>query len=76
MCGTCGVQRGRKYHSGGGAHGGLAGGVGTSCHDKLPQQLTCPAVYQKEKFMFLCDFFMCRARTSSLGTTTTANNIY
>ena len=49
-----GVRRGRKRRS---PHG-LGG------HDTILQRLVCPAVYQKETFMFLYDFFMCRASTS------------
>ena len=49
-----GGVRGRKRRS---PHG-LGG------HDTLLQRLVCPAVYQKETFMFLYDFFMCRASTS------------
>ena len=49
-----GVVRGRKRRS---PHG-LGG------HDTILQRLVCPAVYQKETFMFLYDFFMCRASTS------------
>ena len=49
-----GGVRGRKRRS---PHG-LGG------HDTILQRLVCPAVYQKETFMFLYDFFMCRASTS------------
>ena len=49
-----GGVRGRKRRS---SHG--IGG-----HDTILQRLVCPAVYQKETFMFLYDFFMCRASTS------------
>ena len=49
-----GVRRGRKRRS----PYGLGG------HDTILQRLVCPAVYQKETFMFLYDFFMCRASTS------------
>ena len=34
--------------------------------DTILQRLTCPAKYQYETFMFLYDFFMCRASTSPL----------
>ena len=34
--------------------------------DTILQRLTCPATYQYETFMFLYDFFMCRASTSPL----------
>ena len=51
---TTGGVRGRKRRS---PHG-LGG------HDTILQRLVCPAVYQKETFMFLYDFFMCRASTS------------
>jgi len=34
--------------------------------DTILQRLTCPARYQYETFMFLYDFFMCRASTSPL----------
>ena len=51
-----GGVRGRKRRS---PHG-LGG------HDTILQRLVCPAVYQKETFMFLYDFFMCRASTSPL----------
>ena len=37
---------------------------GLGGHDTILQRLVCPAVYQKETFMFLYDFFMCRASTS------------
>ena len=37
---------------------------GLGRHDTILQRLICPAVYQKETFMFLYDFFMCRASTS------------
>ena len=55
------------------ATGGGGGGVrgrkrrsphGLGGHDTILQRLVCPAVYQKETFMFLYDFFMCRASTS------------
>ena len=46
--------RGRKRRS----PNGLGG------YDTILQKLVCPAVYQKETFMFLYDFFMCRASTS------------
>ena len=57
----------------GGGGGGSGGGVrgrkrrsphGLGGHDTILQRLVCPAVYQKETFMFLYDFFMCRASTS------------
>ena len=35
--------------------------------DTILQRLTCPAKYQYETFMFLYDFFMCRASTSPLS---------
>ena len=54
MATTGGGVRGRKRRS---PHG-LGG------HDTILQRLVCPAVYQKETFMFLYDFFMCRASTS------------
>ena len=59
--------------TGGGGGGGDGGGVrgrkrrsphGLGGHDTILQRLVCPAVYQKETFMFLYDFFMCRASTS------------
>ena len=34
--------------------------------DTILQRLTCPAKYQYETFLFLYDFFMCRASTSPL----------
>ena len=49
-----GGVRGRKCRS---PHG--LGGYDTSL-----QRLICPTVYQKKTFMFLYDFFMCRASTS------------
>ena len=54
---------------GGGGGGGVRGRKrrsphGLGGHDTILQRLVCPAVYQKETFMFLYDFFMCRASTS------------
>ena len=49
-----GGVRGRKRRS----PNGLGG------YDTILQKLVCPAVYQKETFMFLYDFYMCRASTS------------
>ena len=49
-----GGVRGRKRRSPNGFGG----------FDTILQKLVCPAVYQKETFMFLYDFFMCRASTS------------
>ena len=46
-----GGVRGRKRRS----PNGLGG------YDTILQKLVCPAVYQKETFMFLYDFYMCRA---------------
>ena len=55
------------------ATGGDGGGVrgrkrrsphGLGGHDTILQRLVCPAVYQRETFMFLYDFYMCRASTS------------
>ena len=54
--GVRGRKRGRSPH-------GLGG------HDTILQRLVCPAVYQRETFMFLYDFFMCRASTSPPATT-------
>ena len=55
--------------TGGGVGGGVRGRKrrsphGLGGHDTILQRLVCPAVYQKETFMFLYDFFMCRASTS------------
>ena len=55
--------------TGGGGGGGVRGRKrrsphGLGGHDTILQRLVCPAVYQKETFMFLYDFFMCRASTS------------
>ena len=49
-----GGVRGRKRRS----PNGLGG------YDTILQKLVCPAVYQRETFMFLYDFYMCRASTS------------
>ena len=54
------------------ATGGGGGVQGRKCrsphglrgHDTILQRLIYPAVYQKETFMFLYDFFMCRASIS------------
>ena len=51
MATTGGGVRGRKRRS----PNGLGG------YDTILQKLVCPAVYQKETFMFLYDFYMCRA---------------
>ena len=45
--------------------GGVPSAVFTQ--DTILQRLTCPAKYQYEMFMFLYDFFMCRASTSPLS---------
>ena len=55
--------------TGGGVGGGVRGRKrrsphGLGGHDTILQRLVCPAVYQRETFMFLYDFFMCRASTS------------
>jgi len=52
--GGSGVQ-GRKRHS--------AKGLGEQ--ETILQRITCPALYQKETFMFFYDFLMCRASTST-----------
>ena len=49
-----GGVRGRKHPS---PHG-------QGEHNTILQRLICPAVYQKETFMFLYDFCMCQASIS------------
>ena len=63
-CGGGGV-RGRKRRS----PNGLGG------YDTILQKLVCPAVYQKETFMFLYDFFMCRASTSPSASAATMRTL-
>ena len=64
-CGGGGGVRGRKRRS----PNGLGG------YDTILQKLVCPAVYQKETFMFLYDFFMCRASTSPSASAATMRTL-
>ena len=49
--------------------GTLLEGTSAFTHDTILQRITCPARYQYETFIFLYDFFMCRASTSPLSHT-------
>ena len=60
-----GGVRGRKRRS----PNGLGG------YETILQKLVCPAVYQKETFMFLYDFFMCRASTSPSASAATMRTL-
>ena len=59
-------RRGRKRCKSTSTTATKSGGGRAPTQDTILQRLTCPAKYQYETFMFLYDFFMCRASTSPL----------
>ena len=68
---TAKQRRGRKRTKSTSTTGTKSGSSGRAptavfTQDTILQRLTCPAKYQYETFMFLYDFFMCRASTSPL----------
>ena len=59
------LGRRKKFDGSGGGGGGGSGG-GVNNNETVLQRMTCPAIYQKELFMFLYDFFLCRPNNSSM----------